>query len=217
MTDFTLYGFAESGNAHKVALMLELCGAAWRCQPVEFFTGETRRPEFRQVNVMGEVPVLIHHRADGDFTLTQSGACLTYLSRHLHAYGPENESEDYDIMRWLLFDSQKISGSVAIVRFQRHMLKRGETETVQFLHSRMMSGLKVLNAGLEGRRFIIGERPTIADFALQGYLHWPDEAGFDCDRLPNIPPWLDRIRALPGFKTAEELMPSARPFETATA
>jgi len=217
MTEFTLHGFSESGNAHKVALMLELTGADWRCQPVAYFTGETRRAPFRDMNVMGEVPVLIHHRDDGDFVLSQSGACLIYLARHFGKFGHQTEAEEYDIMRWLLFDSQKISGGVAPVRGERFIRKNGETDIVQYLHNRMMSGLKILNAALADRDFIIGARPTIADFALQGYLHWPDQAGFDYADLPNIPPWLGRIRALPGFKASEELMPAARPPETATA
>ena len=33
MSEFTLHCFAESGNAYKVALMLELCGADWSGYP----------------------------------------------------------------------------------------------------------------------------------------------------------------------------------------
>ena len=38
MSEFTLHCFAESGNAYKVALMLELCGADWQPAGVAFFT-----------------------------------------------------------------------------------------------------------------------------------------------------------------------------------
>ena len=59
--DFTLYCFAQSGNAFKVALMLNLCGAKWEPRFVDFFNGETRTPEYRaSINEMGEVPVLEH-------------------------------------------------------------------------------------------------------------------------------------------------------------
>ena len=71
MAEYRLYCFAESGNAYKVALMLELCGLDWEARKVDFFGGETRTPEYRRtVNEMGEVPVLEH----GDRHLTQSGA-----------------------------------------------------------------------------------------------------------------------------------------------
>ena len=62
MAEFKLYCFAQSGNAFKVALMLQLCGAKWTPRFVDFFGGETRTPEYRGINAMGEVPVLEHRR-----------------------------------------------------------------------------------------------------------------------------------------------------------
>lgn len=217
MSEFTLYGFWESGNAYKVALMLELNKADWECRRVAFFTGETRGEEYRKLNVMGEAPVLIHHRKDGDFTLTQSGACLTYLAKHFGAFGPETEAEEYDVLRWLLFDSQKVSGYTGPLRFLRKFAGKDGSPEADFLHGRAMSALKVLNAALEGKDWLVGDRPTIADFACQGYLHWPEQIGVTYVETPNIPTWLDRIRALPGFKTSEELMPSGQEQDTATA
>jgi glutathione S-transferase len=80
MAEFTLYCFSESGNSYKPALMLALCGADWQARGVEFFKGETRSREYRAVNVMGEAPILVHHRDGVDFTLSQSGAILLYLA-----------------------------------------------------------------------------------------------------------------------------------------
>jgi glutathione S-transferase len=41
--------------------MLELSGADWDAAPSRLLSGQTRSPEFRELNVMGEVPVLTHH------------------------------------------------------------------------------------------------------------------------------------------------------------
>jgi glutathione S-transferase len=72
-----------------VALMLELSGADWEPRRVAFFTGQTRSPEFREMNVMGEVPVLTDiTRLDGDVVLSQSGAILDYLSASSASFGP---------------------------------------------------------------------------------------------------------------------------------
>src|SRR5215470_7484241 len=76
--EYQLYCFAQSGNAYRVALMLNLIGADWRPIYVDFFAGgEPRTPKFRtEINEMGEVPVLVH----GARKLSQSGVCLTYLA-----------------------------------------------------------------------------------------------------------------------------------------
>ncbi len=57
-----LYCFGESGNAYKAALTMELAGIDWEPVFVDFFNGETRTPDYRKLNPMGEVPVLV----DGD-------------------------------------------------------------------------------------------------------------------------------------------------------
>ena len=71
-----LYCFGESGNAYKAALALTLADFEWEPVFVDFFNGATRTAEFRAINEMGEVPVLV----DGETTLTQSGVILDYIS-----------------------------------------------------------------------------------------------------------------------------------------
>ncbi len=44
MAEYTLYCFAQSGNAYKPALALALAGADWAPRFVDFFNGETRTP-----------------------------------------------------------------------------------------------------------------------------------------------------------------------------
>ena len=79
MAEFRLYCFAQSGNAFKAALMLNLCGADWEPRFVDFFNGEARTPEYRALNVMGEVPLLEH--AGG--RLAQSGVILDLSLIHI--------------------------------------------------------------------------------------------------------------------------------------
>ena len=78
-----LYCFGESGNAYKAALALELSGMDWTPVYVDFFNGETRGEAFREINPMGEVPVL----RDGDVTLTQSGVMQMYVTEKTGRFG----------------------------------------------------------------------------------------------------------------------------------
>jgi glutathione S-transferase len=208
MAEFTLYGFSQSGNAYKAALMLELCGADWEVERVAFFSGETRTPEYREMNVMGEAPVLIHHRKDGDFKLSQSGSILVYLSRHFGRFGHETEAEEYEILRWILFDNHKLTSYGATARFMRHLQKKNDDPAALFIHARAKNAWKVLDTHLAGREWVAAERPTIADLSLCGYLFWPEQLDADWAEYPHIRDWLERIRALPGWAMPESLMPS---------
>lgn len=210
MAEFTLYCFSESGNSYKPALMLTLCGADWQARGVEFFKGETRSTEYRAINVMGEAPILVHHRDEGDFTLSQSGAILLYLARHFGKFGHETEAEEFEILRWILFDNHKLTSYTATERFMRHFRGKKGDPAAEFIYGRAQDAWKVLETHLSGREWVAAARPTIADLSLCGYLFWPQQIDADWNDYPAIGRWLDRIRNLPGWAAPEALMPTGQ-------
>ncbi|MEM7289202.1 MAG: glutathione S-transferase family protein, partial [Pseudomonadota bacterium] len=147
MSDYTLKCFVESGNAYKAALMLQLCGAEWTAEWVDFFSGATRKDTYRETNVMGEVPVLVDH-TQNDFTLSQSGAILLHVSDKFGKFVPEARADELDMLRWMFFDNHKLTSYVATYRFMsKFMKKEGEPET-EFLKARALGALKVLETHL---------------------------------------------------------------------
>jgi glutathione S-transferase len=200
-----LYCFGESGNAYKVALALTLADMEWEPVFVDFFNGEARSPEFRAINEMGEVPVLI----DGDTTLTQSGVILDYISSKTGKLGGRSAAERREVLRWLFWDNHKLSTQIGTVRFLMNFLPEDKRPAgvIPFLQGRLKAAYAVLDGHLAGRRWIVGDAVTIADLSCCGYLFYPEPFGFDRADWPNIDAWLDRIAALPGWKAPYELMP----------
>ena len=204
MTEFTLHCFAQSGNAYKPALMLELAGADWAPRFVDYFGGETRTPEYRRLNVMGEVPVLQH----GDVTLSQSGVILDYLAQRFPAFGARDERERREILRWLLFDNHKLTSYTATYRFMRTFVAQPDAAVLAEFRKRAETAWGILDAHLAGRDYVAADRLTIADLSLCGYLYWPDEIGVDWNaKHPAIAAWLDRIRNHPRWVAPYALMP----------
>jgi glutathione S-transferase len=203
MADFRLYCFAQSGNAYKAALMLNLCGADWEARFVDFFNGETRTPEFREINAMGEVPVLEHEGR----RWSQSGVILDFLAARFGRFGWQDEDQRREILRWLLWDNHKLTSYIGTLRFLLRFQKTGETQVTEFLRSRVNTNLALLERQLAGRAFVTGERASIADLSICGYLYWPDEFGVAWADYPNIEAWLARIAALPGWVHPYQLMP----------
>jgi glutathione S-transferase len=201
--EYTLYCFAQSGNAYKTALMLQLAGADWRARFVDYFNGETRTPAYRAINVMGEVPLLEHEGRH----LSQSGVVLDYVAEKTGKFGAANGNERREILRWLLFDNHKLTSYTATYRFMRTFVKDPDRTVMEEFRRRAETSWGVLNAHLDGRAFVIGDRPTIADFSLCGYLFWPEEIGVDWNDYPHVRDWLLRIRALPRWTHPYELMP----------
>jgi glutathione S-transferase len=208
MSEYQLYCFAQSGNAYRAALMLNLIGAKWQPIFVDFFKGgETRTPAYRaDVNEMGEVPVLVH----GSKKLSQSGVILTYLAERSGKFLPAGEDERLEALRWIIFDNQKLNGYLGPYRFLKNFAKpKPDPAIAEFFKGRIMGSLGILDKRLASRAFVLGDRPTIADISLVAYLYYPpEEFGFDIAAdHKNIGTWLGRVKALPGWVHPYELMP----------
>jgi len=204
MAEYTLYCFAQSGNAYKPALALELAGADWAPRFVDYFKGETRTPEYRAINVMGEVPVLEHEGR----RLSQSGVILDYLAHRTGKFAPETDDQRREVLRWTLFDNHKLTSYTATYRFMRALAKDPNPDVVAEFRKRAETAWGILDAHLTGRMFVVADRITSADISLCGYLFFDDEIGVDWNAThPNIAAWLDRIRSLPRWRHPYELMP----------
>jgi len=208
MAEYQLYCFAQSGNAFRAALMLNLIGADWQPIFVDFFgKGVQRTPEYRAgINEMGEVPVLIH----GTKKLSQSGVILTYLAERSGKFLPRGEDERLEALRWIIFDNQKVNGYLGPYRFLRTLAKPpGDPAVLAFLKGRIDNSLGILDQRLSRSAYLLGSQPTIADLSLVGYLYFPaEEFGFDiAAQHSNIAAWLARIKALPRWEHPYDLMP----------
>jgi glutathione S-transferase len=179
----------------------------WEPVFVDFFNGAARTPEFRAINEMGEVPVLV----DGDTVLTQSGVILDYISSKTGKLGGRSAAERREVLRWMFWDNHKLSGQIGTTRFLMNFLpseKRPEG-VIPFLQGRLKAAYTVLDGHLAGRNWMVGDGVTIADLSCCGYLFYSEPFGFDRAHWPNIDLWLDRLAALPGWKHPYDLMPGS--------
>lgn len=202
-----LHCFGESGNAYKAALTLELSGADWQPEFVDFFNGAGRTPEFRALNVMGEVPVL----EDGDLVLTQSGVIQDYVSSKTGKLGGRSAAERRDVLRWMFFDNHKVSGVAGGLRFNINFLPQDKrnADVIAFQTARLMGALKILETQLADTPFLTGDSLTIADIACCGYLFYPEPFGFARADFPKIDAWLGRIEDTERYKPPYDLMPGS--------
>jgi glutathione S-transferase len=210
MADYKLHCFSQSGNSFKVANYLNCAGLQWEPVFVDFFKGVTRDPNWRDsVNEMGEAPVL---ETMGQ-KLAQSGAILLYLAEMTDRFAPQNDKERHEALRWILFDNHKFTSYLATYRFLRSLAPQApDPGVLAFLKARFDSALAIVEKHLAKSKFMIGNEPTIADFSMTGYLFYPaEEHGYDwATTSPNVHAWIERMRALPGWKGPYEAMPGER-------
>ena len=199
-----LHCFGESGHSYKAALTLTLTEQTWEPVFVDFFNGGARTPEYLELNVMGEAPVL----EDGDIVLTQSGVIQDYISSKSGKLGGKSAAERREVLRWMFFDNHKVSSVAGPLRFMMNFppADKRNPDVIGFLTGRLAGALSVLDTHLDGRNWLAGEDITIADIACCGYLYYPEDFTFDRKDYPNIDRWLDAIAAQPGWKHPYDLM-----------
>ena len=184
-----LYDYPGSGNCYKVRLLLALLGTEYVRTLVDIFAGETLSDAYGALNPVRETPVL---ELDSGDVITQSPAILWYLADGT-PFLPADRLGRAQVLQWLAFEQERVMGGIGGPRFRR-LTGRPASE------GRLAIGeqaLELLDAHLRGRRWIVGERPTIADVAVFGYGHVAADVGLEPDR--HVRAWMERLRALPGF------------------
>jgi glutathione S-transferase len=209
MPNYRLHYFPESGNSYKLALMLTLCGQSFEPVWTDFGGGVTRTAEWRRtVNDMGEIPVL---EIDGE-RLTQTAPILLMLAEQYGRFGGETTKEKFEVLRWLFWDNHKLTGYMATYRYFRAFTPSPDPQVMKHFRRRLDDFLSILNEHLQRNDFAIGTKPTVADFSMMAYLHYPaSETGYDlASSHPAVAAWLKRIAALPGWQSAYDLLPGKR-------
>jgi glutathione S-transferase len=189
--------------------MLTLCGQSFEPAWTDFGAGVTRTAEWRaRVNAMGEIPVL----EESGVRLTQTAPILLRLSARYGKFAGDTEDDRFEILRWLFWDNHKLTGYMAPYRFQRAFTPSPDQAVLRFMRGRIDDYLSILEGHLSNRDFVIGAEPTVADISMVGYLLFPKhESGYDlAGTHPSIAAWLSRVRALPGWRSAYDLLPGTR-------
>jgi glutathione S-transferase len=198
-----LFGHPDSGHAFKVRFFMQAAGIEHNYQEIDIWSPRESRPaEFRRNAKFQEVPLLI----DNGQPYIQSNAILIYLATKIGDYGAQESLLMSRCYEWLVWEANKIGMCLPQLRSVKKFENHGINEGAQnWLLDRYHHDITVLETELDdGRAFILGPRPTIADFSLSGYLFFDGEA--DVAVPPNVVKWLDRLAALPAWRHPYELL-----------
>lgn len=125
--------------------------------------------------------------------------------------GGESPAQRRDILRWTIFDNQKISGMAGPLRFMMNFLpeEKRNADINGFMAGRLKAALVVLESELAARDWLVGDALTCADISCAGYLFYEEPFTFARADYPAIDAWLTRIGGTPGWKHPYDLMQRA--------
>lgn len=148
--------------------------------------------DFWAVNAKGYVPAL---RLDDNQVLTEAGVIMQYLADQKPESGlaPKfGTMERYRLMEWLNFISSEVHKQIGAL-FNPKMTPEMKEVQLAVIGRRM----KPLNALLEGKQYLMGDKFSVADAYLFNMLSWTFIHKIDLAQWPNIKAYFARVGARP--------------------
>jgi len=199
-------------NGHKVHIMLEECGLAYRVIPVDIGAGDQFKPEFLAISPNNKIPAIVD--PDGPegkpFALFESGAILVYLAAKTGRFMPEAITARYEVLQWLMFQM----GSVGPMLGQTHHFRIYAPDKLEYAINRYTNEAKrlygVMDKRLANSKYIAGPAYTIADIAIFPWLRSWKNQGIDWNDYPHLKGWFDEIGARPAVQRGVEVLANRR-------
>lgn len=191
----TLYRNPKSGHCHRAELMLALLRLPYKTVDLDMANGAHKKPEYLKISPFGLVPAIV----DGDFTLADSNAIITYLVLKYakdEDWIPSDAKDAAEVQRWLTVAADNIySGPCAARLVKLFGAALDHDAAVKKAHSLF----ELMDQHLSNRDWLATDKITIADVACYSYIAHAPEGGISLKSYPNIIAWLKRVEQQPNF------------------
>jgi glutathione S-transferase len=210
-----LYVFPPSPRAFKVMAVANYLGIEPTLHALDLIKGDQKGPEYAAINPNMRMPTL----KDGDYVLWESNAITQYLASKRPESGllPSDEKGRLDVTRWQFWDLAHWDPTCAVFLFENVvksvLLKSGEPDAAAIAKATETFHriAKVLDAQLKDKRFVTGDRLSVADFSLGAPLNYADMGHIPLESYGEIKRWYAMLRALPAWQKtlAQSALPAA--------
>jgi glutathione S-transferase len=202
--DLRLY-FSPDACSRVTLIAMEETGAPYTTHRVSLKDGDQRQPSFRRLNPKGKVPVL--QTSQG--ILTENVAILSYLAGRfpqadlLPAEGDWERAQALSTLSWC---ASTVHPLLTLLRYPERFcdVAQAPVRVRALAAEKLQAQLQAAEAQLEARRWILGERRSVAD----AYLFWIwgrcAEAGFEPSNHPRLEDLHARVAAWPSVRRALE-------------
>jgi len=199
-------------NGHKVHIMLEETGIAYRVHPINIGAGEQFEPGFLKISPNNKMPAMVDPDGPGGkpISMFESGAMLIYLASKSGRFLPEDLAKKWSTLSWLMFQM----GGVGPMLGQAHHFLGYAPEKIPYAMDRYKNEANRLYGVIERRlaesEYIGCDEYTIADMAIVPWLRYPDRQGVEIDEFPRLKKWRDAILERPAVKRGCEVLADRR-------
>lgn len=193
--------YAHTLNPRKVCALARHLDAPVEFIHVDLGKGEHKTPEFLAINPNGLVPAL----TDGEQSVWESNAIMAHIAERMGSDLWPRDARQMDILRWLSWDAQHFSRYGGDLYFEYCIktpfgLGAVDDGAVAQAQKYFRVYARVLDDHLRNRKYLVGDKLTIADFAVAIALPYADQAHIPLAEFANVKRWHDRLNELPAWR-----------------
>ncbi len=193
--------YFETINGRKACVAAKHVNAPVEFVRVNLAKGEQSTPAFLALNPMGRVPVL--ETPTG--TMWESNAIMGYLARQSGSDLFPTDDRLIDVVRWMTWSSEHFNRYTSRVYFENLVKQQfgigpADAAMVEEANGYIRKYGAILNDHLNGRRYVVGDSLTIADFAVGAALPYAAPAKIPLEGFTEIARWGDRLNELGAWR-----------------
>jgi glutathione S-transferase len=192
-----LHTVPRSPNSRKVEAVILHLGLEVEIRHHNLFAGELRRPDYLAINPNAKVPTLV----DGDFTLWESAAIMQYLADKAgdNSLFPRNARTRADITRWQCWGGLYFNSALGTLAFETVAKPKNnagppDTALVEQAHATLSRFAPVLDAHMDGRKYLVDDQLTLADYSMAALEPYVNLVPFNFTPYRHIHTYFDRMR-----------------------
>lgn len=181
-------------NGRKVSIMLEELGLPYNAIAIDISKGEQFSPEFVEISPNNKIPAIVDH--DTGRAMMESGAIMLYLGEKTGKLIPQNESDRWTMMEWLMMQM----GTVGPMLGQTHHFLKFNPGKAPYAEERYRKENERIYAVLDRRlteHHYLADEYSIADIATWPWISRFEWQQMDLNDYPNLKRWYMAIAARP--------------------
>src|SRR5690348_6893042 len=174
--------------------------------PVEFVyldlgKGEHRTPQYLKLNPNGKVPTL----ADGEHSVWEADAILCTLAQMTRSDLWPQDGRQIEVIRWLSWNAYQFNAGGSTLYFEyvikpRFSIGPVDEAEVKKAQATFRTTGAILNEHLKGRKWLVDDKLSIADFSLAVTLPYAEKAQIPLNEFPEMRRWHDQLNELEAWR-----------------
>jgi glutathione S-transferase len=193
--------YFETINGRKACVAAKHLNAPVEFVRVNIGKNEHTSPAYLALNPNAKVPVLETESG----SIWESNAIMAYLAQRAGSDLLPTDTRLPDIVRWLAWSSEHFNRYASRLYFENLVkahfnLGPADAAMVDEANGYVRKYGTILNDHLKGRRYVVGDTLTIADFAVGAALPYAERAKIPLDGFMEVARWADRLNELPAWR-----------------